>query len=230
MSELPNVQTPTAGESQATPVVNTPEPTLEQIAKEIPVEEQVRQFDARPAVPAQQYQPQYQQPQQPYVPDPITDQEGYKRWVLSQHQVTQQFDGALREISREITEFKRAKEQERIEADISSAVTKVNEKLKVDPMYAELALDREYRTNPTFKFIWDNRHRNPQALDKAIGVLSTKFAGVFQVRQDPQLTENVRAAQSSQQSMAAPRQPQDNGVPTDPAEFSRYWSRLVNGG
>jgi len=229
MSDLPNVQTPPAGESQATPVVNTqPEPTLEQIAKEIPVEEQVQQFNARPV---QQFQPQQYQPQQPYVPDPITDQEGYKRWVLSQQQATTQFDGAIREMHKEISEFKRAKEEERINADVNSAVAKVNEKLKVDPVYAELALEREYRTNPTFKFIWDNRSKNPQALTKALDVLSGKFSGVFQVRQDPQLTENVRAAQSSQQSLAATRQtPTDNGFPTDPREFDRAWNRLVSGG
>jgi hypothetical protein len=221
MTEETNAQTSTAVESAPEPSTES----LETIAKEIPVDEQAQQFTARP-----QSQPQTYQPQQPYIPDPITDQDGYRNFIAQQIANTTAVDSTLRELQGEIRSFKESQEKARLDQDVNGAVDRVNSKLKVDPMLAEIALEKVYRTDANFKKIWDNRHKNPQALEKALDVVANQLAPKFSVRQDPQLAENVRAARQSQSTMATTKQPsQNDGVPSDPAEFSRYWNRLISG-
>jgi hypothetical protein len=203
-------------------------PTLESIAKELSVEEQAQQFTS--AVP--QYQPPYQQPvQQPAfrAPDPITDPEGYNRFMVQQMQSVTALDSTLKQMVDKVQTWERTTQEQRINQDVDKAVTRVNEKLKVDPMLAEIALEKMYRTDANFKRIWDNRERNPQAYERALDVVADKLVPMFQTRQDPKIAGDIRAAKTSQQSMATTRQTGVNeGVPSDPAEFKRYWESLVN--
>jgi len=203
-------------------------PTLESIAKELSVEEQAQQFTS--AVP--QYQPQYQQPvQQPAfrAPDPITDPEGYNRFMVQQMQSVTALDSTLKQMVDKVQTWERTTQEQRINQDVDKAVTRVNEKLKVDPMLAEIALEKMYRTDANFKRIWDNRERNPQAYERALDVVADKLVPMFQTRQDPKIAGDIRAAKTSQQSMATTRNPGVNeGVPTDPADFKRFWDNLVN--
>lgn len=229
MSEEQNVQTQPAGET----VVQQPSTeTLENIAKEIPVDEQVTQFTARPAQqPFQQpfQQPSYQPPQ-PYIPDPVTDQEGYKRFISEQMNQTQSVASVLNELKSELTSFKNSQEKTRIDQDVSRAVEVVNTKLKVDPFLAEAMLDMTYKRDSAFQKIWDNRHKNPDALNRALNVVAEKLVPLVNLRQDPQLAENVRAAKQSQSTSGSTNAKDNNGgAPTDPAEFRRYWDRLVSG-
>lgn len=210
--------------------VSTPSPSLEEISREFTVEEQAQNFTAQPQPqPTQAFQ-QVQAPQ--YTPDPVTDPEGYKQFVNYQRQVTTQLDGTLREVLNKVTSFEQRIAQQKLDADVDRAVQVVNKKLNVDKDLAEIALEKEYRSNPTFKKIWDNRDRNPEAFERALSVIADKWAPKFQVRQDPQLAENVRAAKSSQQTMATTKQqnPNDEWANLTPEEFERKWSRMVHGG
>lgn len=207
--------------------VNTPSPddSLKAIASEFTVEEQARQFTATPQ-PVQQPAPQ----PQVYAPDPVTDTEGYKTWIAQQAQSQQQMMNALSQVSTEVQSFKQMQMQQKVNADVDRAVSIVNQKLKVDPDYAEALLNVEYSKNPSFKRIFDNREKNPYAYEKALGVLADKLYSKVQVRQDPQLAENIRAAQSSQRTMATTKQPgPTDGVPDDPREFERWWRGQIQG-
>ena len=63
--------------------------TLESIAKELSVQEQAQQFTS--AVPQPQYQPTQPAHQQQFrAPDPITDPEGYNRFLMQQTQTLQE--------------------------------------------------------------------------------------------------------------------------------------------
>jgi hypothetical protein len=124
--------------------------------------------------------------------------------------------------------------QSKVDADVARAVSKVNEKLKIDPLSAEIALEKVYRTDASFKRIWDNRDKNPQAFDKALGIVAQKLSSTFAVRQDPQLTENQRAATQSQRTMAATTKsdvpPGQEGLYSDnPVEFERAWESFKRG-
>lgn len=216
-------------ETAATEVPETQ--TLEDIARELSVEEQAQQF-ASSTQP--QYQPQYQPPssQQEFrAPDPVTDPEGYNRFVQQWYQQNNQITGTVGQLQQRLEKFERTQLEQRIDQDVGKAVSKVNEKLNVDPFLAEALLEMTYKKDVAFKKIWDNRERNPQALDRALSVLSGKLAGQVQFRQDPKIAANLRAAKSAQQTMATTQQQDQNSdVPQGEAEFQQYWRRLISGG
>lgn len=163
------------------------------------------------------------------------DPEGYKRFVAQQSLMSSQLQTSLSTLNQRLEAFERQQVQAKVDADIQRAVTKVNEKLKVDPMLCEIALDKMYRTDANFKRIWDNREKNPAAFEKALDIVSQKLSPMFQVRQDPQLTENQRAAQASQRTMAST---QKSDVPSgqealynasNAADFDKAWEAFKRG-
>lgn len=223
MSDEKPAQSEAPAENTTSP---SPEDSLSTIAKEFTVEEHAKQFTATP-------QTQQQQPSQPYqgqyVPDPVVDQEGYKHWAMQQYQRSQQYESSMRDLSSKLTAIEQRFQQQEVDADVGRAVKTVNQKLKVDDDLAEALLNIEYNKNPSFKHIWDNRKKNPGAFDKALNVLSDKLYSKVQVRQDPQLAENVRAAQSSQRTMATTKQPNQteewDGL--SPREFDEKWRAMI---
>lgn len=204
-----------------------PTQTLEDIANGLTVEQQAQNFVS--SVQPQYQQPQYQpQPQQPSfnAPDPVTDPDGYRAFMAAQYQNLNQFGTSLQEISQKIGSWERMQAEQKINQDVDRAVEKVNEKLKLEPDMVEVALEMEYRKNPSFKKIWDNRDRNPLALDRALDILSGKISSKFQVKADPQLAENIRAAKSAQLTSANPGQSNNSDDPAtwDQARFERFWN------
>ena len=219
----------------ATPAA--PAASLEQIASEFTVDDHAANFSARPQ-PSAPPQPSYQPPPQsvaPIIPDPITDQDGYRRYMTQQALVQGELHGTLRTMQQRIEVFERRDQEAEVRADIKQAVSKVNEKLKVDPMMAEVALEVMYREDVNFQRIWDNRHKNPAAYQRALGVVADKLAPKFAVRQDPQLTENQRAAQTSQRTMASTAKqdydPRMKGLyePESQGEFEQAWEAFKHG-
>jgi len=204
-----NTDTNTTVENSAEPEVTQ---TLEDIAKGIPLEEQIKNFTA---APQPVLQTPYIQPQQPVIPDPISDQEGYRRWANDQMLASRAMQSSLQELSGKVRTYEQQQQQQRLDAEVDSVVSKVNSNLKLDP---------------AFKHIWDNRQRFPGALDNALKVVTNDLKAKYAVRQDPQIAENIRAAKNSMQSGATRSSNSGSEVPTDPREFAAYWRRLVNGG
>lgn len=200
--------------------------TLEQIAKELSVEEQAQQFVA--SVPPPPYQqPQTYQPQPFQAPDPVTDPEGYRAYIARQHQSFSQLESTTQQIASELNNWKQQQEKQKLDKDVDSAVSKVNQKLNMDPHVTEALLEATYKRDPSFKRIWDNRGRNQQALDKALDLLAQKFVGQFSIKQDPQIAKNLQAAKSSQQTMSTTQKTPNEGIPTDPQEFQRWWQNAI---
>ena len=226
MTDQTTAPSPAPAETTSTP---SPDDSLKAIAAEFPIEEQANKFTASPSVAPQTYAPT---PTPQYVPDPVTDQEAYKAWAMSQTQKYTQLDSALREVTGKITAFEQRAQQQKVDADVDRAVKIVNAKSKVDSDLVEAMLNLEYAKNDSFKRIFDNRDKNPAAFEKALGVMADKFADRFKVRQDPQIAENVRAAQSSQRTMATTKQQSqaDEAARLNGPEFDAYWSRLISGG
>jgi len=214
-----------------TPSEEAPTPSLDDIASEFSVEQEANNFQAQPAPQApapNQYQPQPGYDQQfSNIPDPNYDPDGWNQWMqqqtFQQNSVVQELSG----IKNEIESYKQQMAQQKIEADLGKAVNHVNEKLNVDPKMAEVALEIEYRENPAFKRIWDHRDQNPAAFQKALDVVANKWTGKFATRTNDQLVENVRAAKTSQQTMAnAPKEdPYGDVANMSPSEFDRWWSQ-----
>ncbi len=210
------------------PAENTaaPQPSLEDISKEFSVEEQTRSFTAQPQPP----QPVYHAPP-PQVPDPVINPDAFLQYAWQQNPAVPQLTNQLQQVSAKLQAFEHQQAQAKLEADVNRAVSKVNEKLKVDPLLAEAALEAEYRRNPTFKHIWDNRDRNPAAFDRALEVMGNQLSTRFAVRTDPQLLENQRAAVSSQRTMATNPQsnPAMDALKMPQGEFEAWWEAQKRG-
>lgn len=215
-------QVPVEAEIKQTPT-ESPEPTLADVAKKYNVEEEVKQFTA---TPEPQPQPTYTQPTYApqYAPDPILDADGFKNYLANQNQTTANI---LNQVASTVQELRKEREQEVLNAEIKQAVNRVNERLGIDQTYAELVLEKEYRSDPIFKRIWDNRKVNPRALEEALDVISNRNSKVFQVKTDPQLMENTRAAKASQRAMATTQKTSEETEVSkmSDGEFEHWWNQ-----
>lgn len=90
--------------------------------------------------------------------------------------------------------------QKVIDADIKSAVDVITKGIEgIDPLSAEILLEKTARENEGFKRIWQNRSANPKAYKAALSAIVNDNESKFQ-RIDTQIAENHRAAQLSTQS------------------------------
>ena len=219
MEEEETSQSETPAETQATETE-----TLDDIAGGFNVEEQTSQFQAQPAQSAPSYQPPVNDDG---IPDPISNPDGYEVYMGQQAQGIGKLEALVGEMNTKIQGYEQQMTQQKVDADVEKAVSVINDKLGVEPEMAEVAMEIEYRNNPAFKKIWDNRQQNPAAFNKALGVIGDKWAGKFVNQADPQLAENVRAAKTSQQTMAtAPKDdPYESAGKMSPSEFDAWWSQ-----
>lgn len=203
----------------------TETPTMADVAKKYQVDKLSTEFTAKPTQPAQMHQTYT--PYVPPVPDPVTNPDEWNRYQATQGQYVQ---NTLREFSQTVSQIARENQQARLDQEVNKAVSKVNEKLKIDPTYTEILLEKRYRDDPIFRSIWDNRSYNPKALEEALEVISNEARGVFQIKTDPQLQENIRAAKQSTQTKLTNNQKSDD--PTagmSEAEFDRWWFQQKRG-
>ena len=208
----------------------SPAPSLDEIANEFNVEEEANQFQAQPkqSAPAYEPEPSFQNsPVNQDIPDPTYDPDGYVRYMQQQGATQAQINNTLNQLVEKVSSYEQQMAQQKVDADLGKAVSHINEKLNVDPVMAEMVLEVEYRKNPAFQKIWNNRDQNPKAFNKALDVLADKYSGNFATRTNDQLVENVRAAKTSQQTLAnAPKEdPYDNVGNMNEQEFQSWWSR-----
>lgn len=174
----------------------TPQPDpLEQVYQEYNVDEAAQQFTAQPAQETVQ-QPQF---------DPYVDYEEQQR--QEQAALVGQISSAVSEVN----QIKSQLAQQAVEADIGKAVENISKQVDgVDPAVIEAHLHAQATKDAKFKQLWDNRQANPKAWERGVEAMGKKMADIFTVKQDPQLTENQRAAKQSQQTMAATNTPQSD--------------------
>jgi hypothetical protein len=145
--------------------------------------------------------------------------------MQQQSQQTQQLDQTLNQLVDKVNTYEQQMVQQKVDTDVGKAVERINSKLNVDSDLAEAMLDIEYRKNPAFQTIWNNRDSNPQAYDQALDILADKLMGKVAVRADEQLAENVRAAKTSQQTLSKtqPEDPYEKVGSMNEADFQRWW-------
>lgn len=203
------------------------EPTLDDVYKQYSVEEEAQQFQPqrRQEVPQPQFQPQH-------VPDPILQADEFRRMYGQETTALRQ---SLHEHANLLSEIQQERVRAKEEADIKKAVDYVNESLKQDPDFVEIALGQKARKDAKFLSIYNNRDRNPKAWDAALKAVRNEFAQKYSVRTDPQLAENQRALRTAQQTSATTSRDEHSG---DEARFSgksgrdfqAEWDRYVSGG
>lgn len=203
------------------------EDSIEKITKDFPIEETATQF--RP-----QAQTTEQVTQTQPVPDPF-DTEAHKAYLKNIADKGNALESTLTQAMTKISAYEQKASREALEADIDKAVTSVNEIVQhPNKKMVEVALELEARDDPKFKAIWDNRAKNPQALERALKVKANQLAESFSVKVDPKLVASQRALKNSQSQTATTTTKDPDGHPleniSDPDEFQRAWARSVSGG
>lgn len=197
--------------------------TMEDISNEFSVEEQISNFQAQP-------EREYNQ-QQSWTPDPISDPDAYSQYARQQADSLNKLNTTVKSLTDKLTAQEQSLAQQKIDADVQSAVATVNEKLGVDPKMAEIALEHQYRDDPAFKKVWDNRAQNPKAFQKALGLVADKLSNIFSVTQDHQLTQNQLAAKQSIKTMgktaAVDKNSEWEGL--SGADFDQKWNEMKRG-
>ncbi|UOF80952.1 hypothetical protein [Caudoviricetes sp.] len=195
-------------QTQQVEQTSTAEPTLDDVYNEYQVApsqpQQPQQAQQTQQIPVQQ-----QVRSEPVIPDPALDPEGHKAFMRSQLQASDEMKGILRAVVQHTQNFEAQRARAAEEADIKKAVETVNSKLNADPDFAEIAIAQRVRKDAKFKALWENRTKNPEALDKGLKALATELSKKFEFRVDPQLTENQRAMKEATQTKAVGAPPEN---------------------
>lgn len=197
----------------------------------------ISEFNVAP-LPMETTEPQTVEHTQPqYTPvDPLdADQWNSYQQQQSQHQAALQ--GQLQDLNSKLDQYDQERVGNQVRADIKSAVDQVSKQVEdSDPLMVELYLEKRARENQGFRSIWDNRANNPNALNKALSAITNELKGKFSVKADPQLAENQRAIQQSQQSSNTSNAPVYNntieenlGSAESEAEWENAWEQAIRG-
>lgn len=194
-------------EETAAPVAETkptPEPTLEDVYKEAET--------AAPAAPVNtpQYTPSTatQTYTPPQVPDPY-DSDNFKAYLSQQAQGVAATQDAVRQLAGFLNQQQQREAQAVLQKDLSQAVETVNAKVgHPNPKVIEAMLDAEARSDTRFKALWENRSKNPDAWNKAVGAFANKAVKEFDFKVDPALADAQRARKLAQSKMSTTDAPQ----------------------
>lgn len=128
-------------------------------------------------------------------PDNVKD---FQEFVAKQAKTNEDLQGQVETISKAHDELVNSQHRETVNKEIKGIAEKINEKVGGDADLAELFLEKQYNSDPSLKKIWDNRKENPEALEKALNIVSQEWAAKNQNLIDPQIAENQRALMASQ--------------------------------
>lgn len=119
-------------------------------------------------------------------------------FIASQSKTIESMKAQLEETSSAVTELASREQQVELNKAVDHAVEKINDGVDGNPDLADTFLNSQYQKNPDLRKIFDNRASNPQAWDKALGLLAAEWKAMNQRVIDPQVAENQRALSESQ--------------------------------
>jgi len=124
----------------------------------------------------------------------------FQDFIKKSNAQNQELQSKVEQLSQQQNEYVNNQRLEKVNGEINSAVERINEKVGGDAEMAELYLEKQYKSNPDLKKVWDNRASNPDALNAALDLLGKEWAAKNQNIIDPQVAENQRALLDSQKS------------------------------
>jgi len=198
-----------------------------QAEPEVTLDDVYAQYGVEPS--AQTEQPDIPQTKLPdQVPDPFDP--AFKDYLKETNEALHK---SLQDVVGKLSKQEQEAQHKKLEEDINSAVTKLNDGLSLKPMVVQSYLDAKARTDMRFKSIWDNRGKNPEALNAALGAIKKEMESDFQMKVDPSLKASERALKLSQQQMATTKQSnaEDNyqEFESGAGGFDRAWELILNG-
>ena len=185
---------------QATEDTGAAVETMQDVFNSSGIQAQAQEFNQQVQAPAPvtQYTPP--------VPDATLDPEGFSQYTANQTAMQNQQVSQLREqlgsVTDELTTFRNDRQQESLKADINEAVTTLeNHATGIDRNILLGQLHVRADGDPLFAQIWNNRSSNPQALEKALGVIGAELKKTLPTV-DPDVAEAQRALNNATQSMS----------------------------
>jgi len=142
-------------------------------------------------------QSENQTQQTPNEADNVSD---FQNFVAQSNTRISELEAKVTETSKAHNELVNSQHRDTVNKEINSAAESINKAAGGDSDMARLYLESQYQKDPSLQKVWDNRRDNPEALEQALGVLSTEWAAKNKNTIDPQVAENQRALQESQQS------------------------------
>jgi len=206
----------------------------EPVVAEQSLDQVIESFDVQVAQPEPTNVQEFT-PAQPTHIDPYDDA-SINQWAADTAKNQAALQSEIQSLRADADARSAADTQKIIDADIKSAVKVITKGIEgLDPLSAEILLEKTARENDGFNKIWQNRQANPKAYDAALNAIVNDNESKFQ-RVDTQIAENHRAAQQSQQSNNTPAQ--SNRTPMEEAlanaknegERSMIWAKIRDGG
>lgn len=194
----------------------------------------IESFDVQVAQPETKQVQEFTPAQTTHI-DPY-DEGSINEWAANTQKNQAALQSEIQSLRADADARSAADTQKIIDADIKSAVKVITKGIDgLDPLSAEILLEKTARENEGFNKIWNNRGANPKAYNAALNAIVTDNEGKFQ-RFDSQLAENHRAAQQSQQSNNTPAQSTHTPLESalagakNEAERSFIWAKIRDGG
>lgn len=229
-NETPNEQ-PNAPVENAENQENTVNETdaIADIVKRYNIEETAQEFRQQPNEHQQQSRNDRTEPNISSVPD-VFDTEAMRSYLAQQAAGNSALQSHVQTLSATLTAMQMERINAQLDRDIKEAVTVVDEIAGTGkPKVIEAYLDGKVREDARLKAIWDNRGRNPKALQEALKVIGKEIATEFSVKTDPKLVEAQRARKAAQSSQATTREvSQDENIEAQIQQvgFDRFWESL----
>ncbi len=209
------------------PVVADAPQSLDDVISEFNVVPQ----EAEPQNNVAEFAPAQQQHIDPY------DESALNKWATDATNSQNVLQQQVQELTSKLNKQDQLREQTLVDADIKKAVEKITNSVEgIDPLMAELYIEKRATEHAGFKAAWDNRGKNPKAFDAALSAVAGELDGRFQ-RVDTQLAENHRAATQSTQSNSTQKSTSyGNSMEealakaTTESERSYIWNNFKSGG
>ena len=131
---------------------------------------------------------------------PASSASDMEEFIKQQSQRFDEIAGKAEESMKTVNELAESEQRRVLNEAVDNAVEKINDGVDGDKALADTFLNSQYQRDPNFKKVFDNRNENPEAYEKALGLLKTEWASMNQKSIDPQVAENQRALRESQQS------------------------------
>ncbi len=175
-------------------------PDVVQSLDDVIEEFQPQQF-AEPA--PQQYQeqaaPQPQVPQTTLDPFDQAQMDSFSQNTANQFG---QMSNQMAEMQARLNQADALNANAAIDKDVKNAVDIVNKIAgHKDSSWIEFQINKKADENVGFRAIWENRAANPQAYQKALTAIGNELKSGTDSQSDPQLVENQRAVEQSQQNI-----------------------------
>jgi len=200
---------------------NNPERTIDDIHSEFVQSQPQEQAQPVPQQPQPQATESYRS-----VPDPALEPDKFANMVTQESNALKQ---QLSNVSSRLSQYEQESQKQTVSKAIGDAVGTVNDTVNQDPELVESYLNIRYNKDQKFAQIWDNRDKNPKALNEALGVVARDMQNKFSIKVDSQIAEDQRAINNATRSTRQ-NKVEDNSddklMKLNDAEFDVYWNKL----